>query len=153
VCVPIVLQGFIDEQRSLGTSALVDLLKTNKTLRAVRGVGGDRVEAMMKVFVTGGTLRFSLDLCLTRSQWASVTDWLVDTTLAMSSLDLPAYVLLWIFDWIELKIDRCWTRIAICNHKEINKIERIVSVIESIRKVYIARRRIAATTISAQIAE
>jgi hypothetical protein len=59
--------------------------------------------------------------------------YIVDITLTLSLLELPAYVLLWIFDWLPIVADSL--------QSEFRKITLITNVVASIRRLREARER------------
>ena len=60
-------------------------------------------------------------------RWRTVHPWLLDTCLAMSPLELPPYVLLWIVDWIP------FFEHAVSHRKKIHLIESIRDSVWRIR--------------------
>ena len=64
-------------------------------------------------------------------QWPVIHALILDIVIAMSPLNLPAYILLWIIDWFPYLERR---------HTEYRKVTHIIRIIESIRRVW--QRRI-----------
>jgi hypothetical protein len=62
--------------------------------------------------------------------WANIHPLLVNVTIAMTSLNLPVYVILWIIDWLPH---------IHAAHTEYRKVRVIAGVADSIRRVYEAR--------------
>jgi hypothetical protein len=133
-----------------GLTPLTTLLQTNKSITLVKFIERNQyqptdwvamerfcdairhvnytVTTLLIANVRADYIKMADPICARNQQlqWPKVHAMILDAVITLAPLQLPAYILLWIFDWLP------WIERA---HVELKKIRLIESVIGSIRRV------------------